>query len=91
MRLHPTRELFLQDWDRNYVCRIPIPPGPYRVRYCARNMDEGKEIDTLVDEDPVDFYKLYFWPAELAPDKVIKQLFRYPQGTHPPMRRSKTA
>ena len=63
----------LQDWDGECVCGIPLSPGSYRVRYCARNMDRGRDIDTIVDEDPVDCYRLSFWPAELAPDEIIKQ------------------
>lgn len=63
----------LQDWYGECVCCIPLVSGPYRVRYCARSMDEGRNVDTLVDEEPVDFYKLSFWPAELAPDEIIKQ------------------
>lgn len=66
-------DVILQDWNGNCVCRIPLSPQSYRVRYCAKNMDQGNETDALVDEDPMDFYKLCFWPAEPASDRIIKQ------------------
>jgi hypothetical protein len=55
------------------VCDIPLPEKHYRVRYCARNMDYGQEVDTIIEEDPIDFYSLIFWPAPSAPDAIIKQ------------------
>jgi hypothetical protein len=37
-------------------------------------MQLGRDRDTLLcDEEPVDFYSLAFWPAEAAPDCIIKQ------------------
>ncbi|SJM92679.1 hypothetical protein [Crenothrix polyspora] len=68
-----TSEARLVDWDGTLVCNIPLLLPSYRVCYCARNMDYGKEIDTIVEEDPADFYALIFWPAPLAPDAIIKQ------------------
>ncbi len=49
-----------------------LPKGEYRVRYCARGMDEGRDEDTL-DGDPVDFYLLQFWPGPIAPDSILRQ------------------
>ena len=63
----------LQDWDGKQVCAVPLLPGNYRARYCARNMDLGHEVDTLVEGEPIDFYYLAFWPAAIAPDVVLKQ------------------
>jgi hypothetical protein len=64
----------LYDWNGECVCKIPLLPGTYRVRYCARDMDRGKEVDTIIEEeDPVDFYHLAFWPADLLPDVILKQ------------------
>ncbi|RMI28078.1 hypothetical protein EBN03_31690 [Nocardia stercoris] len=46
----------------------------YRVRYCARGMDAGREADTRVDDEPpVDCYLLQFWPAPAEPDRVVRQ------------------
>jgi hypothetical protein len=63
----------IDNWYGDRVCKIPIPRGNYRVRYCARKMDQANDIDTLVEGEPIDSYGLYFWPAELSPDAVIKQ------------------
>jgi hypothetical protein len=64
----------LYDWNGECVCEIPLSPGTYRVRYCARDMDRGKEVDTILEgEEPVDFYYLAFWSADLLPDVVLKQ------------------
>ena len=64
--------IWLYNWDGDRVCQIPLSPGSYRVRYCARNMDYANDVDTLVDEEPIDFYALYFWPCVEEPDAVIK-------------------
>jgi hypothetical protein len=64
----------LYDWNGNCICDIPLSPGTYRVRYCARNMDRGNEVDTILEEeDPVDFYHLDFWSADPLQDVVLKQ------------------
>ncbi len=37
-------------------------------------MDRGKDVDTILEEEePVDYYHLDFWPADLRPDVVLKQ------------------
>jgi hypothetical protein len=71
--LPTTPSVALTEWGGEHRCSIPLAPITYRVRYCARNMDRGKEVDTLVDEDPVDAYALFFWPADSAPDAMIRQ------------------
>ena len=53
-----------------------LPEGDYRVRYCARGMDEGQDEDTLVDGDPVDFYLLQFWPGRIGGDSILRQTSR---------------
>jgi hypothetical protein len=64
----------LYDWNRELVCQIPLSPGTYRARYCASGMDRGSEEDTIIaEEQPVDFYHLDFWSADLLPDVVLKQ------------------
>lgn len=56
-----TEKVILLEWGGTYVCDIPpISQKTYRVRYCARNMDLGKEIDTYVEGEPIDFYSLTF-------------------------------
>lgn len=64
----------LYDWNGGCVCKISLPPGTYRVRYCARGMDRGREVDTILEEEKsVDCYYLAFWSANLLPDAVVKQ------------------
>lgn len=65
----------LVTWDGDVVCELPLGMRDYRVRYAARGMDAGHDADTVIDgEDPVDAYRLWFWPARPAPDRVIKQV-----------------
>jgi hypothetical protein len=65
--------LALVEWGGE-VYPIPLQPGSYRVRYCARGMDIGRNHGVVFEEeDIVDFYSLAFWPAEAAKDRVIKQ------------------
>jgi hypothetical protein len=64
----------LEDWNGETVTLIPLSAGSYRVRYCAKNMDKGHEVDTILeDEETVDFYCLAFWPEAASEDFVIKQ------------------
>jgi hypothetical protein len=64
----------LYDWNGECVCEIPLSTGIYRVRYCVRDMDRGKDVDTILEEEePVDFYHLAFWSADLLPDVIVKQ------------------
>jgi hypothetical protein len=66
--------LALVEWGGGAVYPIPLQPGSYRVRYCARGMDIGRDHGTTLDDDDiVDFYSLAFWPAEATTDRVIKQ------------------
>ncbi len=69
-------KISLTDWNATQVCDIPLLKEPYRVRYCARNMDLGDEVDTLMEDEPIDFYSLAFWLADPAPDTVIRQTSR---------------
>lgn len=72
------KSTFIRDWNGKKVCDVPLVGTTFRVRYCAKSMDEGREADTIVDEEPIDSYALIFWPdSEKSnsekPDKVIKQ------------------
>ncbi|MEU3081826.1 hypothetical protein ABZ697_15895 [Streptomyces albidoflavus] len=54
--------------------QLGLPETGYRVRYCARGMDEGHDRDTLLEGEPsVDHYLLQFWPAPPAPGRVVRQ------------------
>jgi hypothetical protein len=64
----------VRDWYGETIAEFLLSPGSYRIRYCARNMDLGHEVDTILeDKDAVDFYSLTFWPESASTDQVIKQ------------------
>jgi hypothetical protein len=68
---HDTR---LINWDGDLVCELPLSSPPYRVRYEGIGMDAGREADTILQgADPVDSYRLSFWPASPAPDSVVRE------------------
>jgi hypothetical protein len=71
----PSGEVRLVDWDRNLVCNVALDQRQaYRARYHARGMDAGHEADTILeDEAPVDEYRLFFWPAAAAPDRIVRR------------------
>ncbi len=63
----------LVDWNGAAYCDIPVR-GSQRVRFYADGMDRGRAKDTAVGDDlAVDRYKLVFWPAPRAEDKVVRQ------------------
>ncbi|CAM5303411.1 hypothetical protein [Streptomyces aurantiogriseus] len=72
---HPVsgRSALLQ-WAGETCWDLGLEETDYRVRYCAKGMDEARERDTrLGDEPQLDRYLLQFWPAPPAPDRVLKQ------------------
>ena len=65
--------LSLQSFEHFFEVELPRT-GPHRARYSAAGLDAGRELDTT-DEGEVapDRYLLQLWPAEPAPDKVVRQ------------------
>ncbi|MGV9454842.1 hypothetical protein [Streptomyces sp. NPDC003635] len=64
----------LVEWGGEDSWELDLEEIDFRVRYCARGMDAGNELDTRLDEEPQqDSYLLQFWPAAPAPDRVVKQ------------------
>ena len=49
---------------------VVLPPGPHRIRVCARGRDAGDE-DEFADE-AVDFYLIQLWPAPVEPDAILR-------------------
>ena len=46
----------------------------YRVRYSASGMDQARQVDTRLEDEPIlDRYLLQFWPAPPSADRVLKQ------------------
>ncbi|WP_399880230.1 hypothetical protein ACGH7X_00655 [Streptomyces sp. BBFR51] len=65
----------LMEWGGGAAWELGLQEIDYRVRYCARGMDEARQQDTRLDDEPqVDCYLLQFWPAEPAPARVLKQI-----------------
>ncbi len=64
----------MEEWGGQAAYPLPLPAADYWVRYCARGMQHGSDLDTSQDPDrPADSYSLTFWPAPPAPDQVVKQ------------------
>lgn len=67
-------EVALVQWGGEAAWPLSIEPGDFRVRYSAHGMDEARQADTILDDEPEkDRYLLQFWPAPPAPDQVLKQ------------------
>jgi hypothetical protein len=61
-------------WKGDFVCTLRLPPTPHRVRYSARGMDAGHDVDLVERDEPVvDTYELAFWPAAPAPEAIVRQ------------------
>lgn len=68
--VHRENELLLKEWGSDDGYELFIPPGTYRVRYCARTMLGDWQI---FDENAaVQTYALDFWPAPTSGDAIIK-------------------
>ncbi|MEU2855984.1 hypothetical protein [Streptomyces syringium] len=67
------RSLLVQ-WAGEAVWELDLEETDYRVRYCATGMDQAREQDTRLDEEPqLDRYLLQLWSAPPEPDRVLKQ------------------
>ncbi|WP_329137329.1 hypothetical protein OG552_27330 [Streptomyces sp. NBC_01476] len=64
----------LVQWAGEDAWDLDLAQTDYRVRYSARGMDAGRELDTRVAGKPqADSYLLQFWPAPPRPDHVVRQ------------------
>ncbi|MFF5084908.1 hypothetical protein ACFY36_48375 [Actinoplanes sp. NPDC000266] len=69
---------------------VDLPPGVYRARYCAADMQRDRD-----EEEPGGRYLLQFWPAT-AVDRVVRQNSEYAaywhrEGPEPPLTRDELA
>ncbi|MFD4656939.1 hypothetical protein ACFWP2_15085 [Kitasatospora sp. NPDC058444] len=72
-----TDRSLLVEWAGGTVRELDLAETDYRVRYCARGIDEGHRRDTGTPDEPqADRYLLQFWPAPPAPDRVLRQSSR---------------
>ncbi|MEV8509648.1 hypothetical protein AB0368_33140 [Actinoplanes sp. NPDC051475] len=66
-------EVVLQEWS-GIRYPLDLDPGPYRVRYCAKGMDRGWDVETLgLDDEVVDTYLLQIWPGPPLADRIVRQ------------------
>lgn len=70
----PNGSITLMEWAADQGVDMAVPCGSYRARYQGRAMQAANELDTNVDEVPVDSYRLDLWPAPPAPDRIVKQM-----------------
>lgn len=69
----PKGEIALVEWAADEGIRITMPAGSYRARYYGLAMQTANDLDTNIEELPVDTYRLDFWQAPPAADLVMKQ------------------
>ncbi|MFR9722336.1 hypothetical protein ACL02R_03040 [Streptomyces sp. MS19] len=61
-------------WDGGASWDLGLIRTDYRVRWCARGMDDAVELPAgTTGKLPVDGYLLQFWPAPPAPARVVRQ------------------
>ncbi|KOY55976.1 hypothetical protein [Streptomyces sp. XY332] len=72
---HPVSErTSLVLWGGEGAWELDLARIDYRVRYCARGMDEGREADRRGAGEPqAESYLLQFWPAPPRADRVVRQ------------------
>ncbi|MFF4963345.1 hypothetical protein ACFY2Z_41560 [Streptomyces sp. NPDC001222] len=64
----------LVQWGGENCWDLDLEVTDYRVRYCAKGMDEANQRDTRMDDEPqLDCYLLQLWPARPALDRVLRQ------------------
>jgi hypothetical protein len=68
------RELVLVEWGGGDCTFIPLQPGSYRVRYCAKNFRVAEDTGKFVSDDGkfIEQYELTFWPESMRDDEIIK-------------------
>ncbi|WP_432741927.1 hypothetical protein H7827_01290 [Streptomyces sp. JH002] len=81
---HPLSErTLLMEWAGEATWDLGLARTGYRVRYCARGMDEGRRLDSRVSGEPqADSYLLQFWPAPPGADRVVRQTSREAAHRH---------
>ncbi|TDD50889.1 hypothetical protein E1263_30495 [Kribbella antibiotica] len=85
----PAGDATVYGFDSSDWWELGLEPADYRVRYCGRAIDTGRESDDEKewDDPPIDHYLLQFWPAPPEPDQVIKVTSRMARDSHDRTRR----
>jgi hypothetical protein len=52
---------------------VPVPAGSHRVRYCARGMQVGWDLETSDDVVSAERYLLALWPAVSGQERILRQ------------------
>lgn len=79
----PMGDTALVGWGGQQHWPLGLAETSYRVRYCATGMDEARELDTRMEDDPeADRYLLQLWPAPPRPDTVVKQTSKTANDYH---------
>ncbi|WP_433733954.1 hypothetical protein ACQP0C_17585 [Nocardia sp. CA-129566] len=75
-------------WAGEASWELDLKEIDYRVRYCAQGMDQARQKDTRLDDEPLlDRYLLQFWPALPEPDRVVRQTSEIAASWHDHARR----
>ncbi|MEV0298962.1 hypothetical protein [Nocardia sp. NPDC050710] len=84
---------FLVQWAGEDSWELDLKEGlDYRVRYCAQGMDQAREKDVRLHDEPVqDRYLLQFWPAPPEPDRIVRQTSQVAAYSHDWARRQPDA
>jgi hypothetical protein len=69
----PQADLLVTSFQDSFELRLPAMRS-LRARYCASQMDAARDADTVTGNEPtIDRYLLELWPADPAPDTVVRQ------------------
>lgn len=63
----------LVGWGGGWAHPLDLDQVDHRVRYCGVGIEEARAADTHLDDEPLDWYLLRFWPAPPQPDRVLKR------------------
>ncbi|WP_228539438.1 hypothetical protein [Nocardia sp. XZ_19_385] len=79
-----SEQSFLLQWAGEASWELDLKEGlDYRVRYCAQGMDQAREKDVRLDDEPLqDRYLLQFWPAPPEPDRIVRQTSQDAASSH---------
>ncbi|KVK45413.1 hypothetical protein L905_19370 [Agrobacterium sp. TS43] len=69
----PKGGITLLEWAADEGVGMAVPAGSYRARYQGRAMQAANELNTNIDDIPLDSYQLDLWPAPSTADHIVKQ------------------
>lgn len=81
----------LEEWGGEGSHPFRLAPGSYRIRYCARGMDEAWDVESNYDGELIDTYLLQVWPSRYEPDRILRQTSRCAAYWHQANRQAEAA